>query len=117
MPDVPPVPVAPDSGTPLTVPTNAAAFVPDAGERRKGLSILSLVLGILGLLLSFVAIGGVLSLIAVVLGHISAVKQPWARPLWLTGLITGYLGIVISIIVVIAVVVLGSFATWFVQIL
>ncbi|MEP6478185.1 MAG: hypothetical protein ABJB03_02245 [Rhodoglobus sp.] len=117
MTEVPAVPTPPASGTPLTAPTGATAFVPDAGDHRKGLSIMSLVLGILGLLLSLVAVGGVLSLIAVVLGHISAVKQPWARPLWLTGLITGYLGIVVSIIVVIAAVVLGSMASWFLQIL
>jgi hypothetical protein len=115
MPDAPVPP--PEPSATVAPPATAMAFTPDYSHQPKGLSVLSLVIGILGLLLSLVVVGGVLSLVAVVLGHISAVRQPHAKGLWLTGLITGYLGIVISIIVVIVVAVLGSFATWFVQIL
>jgi hypothetical protein len=36
------------------------------------------------------------ALAAVIIGHIASRKQPWARGFWITGLITGYIGTVIS---------------------
>lgn len=60
-----------------------------------GLAIASLVLGILALLLSFVGLGILLGVLAVIFGAIS-VKQN--RGMGITGIITGSLGIVGSVI-------------------
>lgn len=55
----------------------------------QGLSIAALICGIAGLLgIPFV------SLAAIILGHIGQKNQPYAKGLWLTGLITGYVGLV-----------------------
>ena len=62
----------------------------------KGLSITSMVLGIVGLL-GF-GFGALLSIAAIVTGHMAQRSQPHAKGFWLTGLITGYIGLVIGVI-------------------
>lgn len=55
--------------------------------------------GIAGLVLTFMALGFLPALAAVIMGHMAQKKQPYARPFWLTGLITGYVGVAFSLIV------------------
>ena len=64
------------------------------------MSIVSFVLGIVGLLASIPGgLGLVLSVAAVVVGHLGQHRERVAgKPFWLTGLITGYVGIGLSLI-------------------
>lgn len=76
----------------------------------KGLAIASLVLGILGLVTSFFLFGGVLGLIAVILGIValSKIKKGEAdgKGMAIGGLVTGAIAILIALVIAIAV---GSF--------
>jgi len=54
--------------------------------------------GIASVMFAFFSVGLLPAIAAVVMGHIAQKKQPYARPLWLTGLITGYVAIGISVI-------------------
>ena len=54
----------------------------------QGLSIASMVCGIAGILFGIYP-----SIAAIIVGHIAQRQQPHARAFWLTGLITGYVGI------------------------
>ena len=54
-------------------------------QAPKGLSITSMVLGLAGLLL-----GPLLSVAAVITGHIAAKREPHGKGFWLTGIISGY---------------------------
>ena len=65
------------------------------------LSIISMILGILGLIIGFVGGGLLFSVGGVVLGHLGQSKEPVARGFWLTGLITGYVGILVNAVVII----------------
>ena len=65
------------------------------------LSIISMIVGILGVLIGFVGGGLLFSVGGVVLGHLGQRKEPAARGFWLTGLITGYAGILVNIVVII----------------
>lgn len=65
----------------------------------QGLSIASLICGIGGLLFTFVGFGFLPALAAVILGHIAQKRQPYAKGMWVTGLITGYIGISINSII------------------
>ena len=58
-----------------------------------------MVCGILGVLSSFALFGILPSIAAVITGHIAVRREPAARGFWLTGIITGYVGIVVSILV------------------
>ena len=48
--------------------------------------------------MSMFGVGFLVSAAAVVLGHIAAKRQRHAKVLWLTGLITGYVGIAASLV-------------------
>lgn len=62
----------------------------------QGISIAALITGIAGLIgVPFASIAGV------VLGHIGQKKQPWAKGFWLTGLITGYVGVAFWALIII----------------
>jgi hypothetical protein len=63
------------------------------------LSILSMIGGILGVLAGVVGSGLLFSVAGVVLGHIGQRKEPEAKGFWLTGLITGYVGVLLNLIV------------------
>ena len=64
------------------------------------LSLISMIVGILGVL-GFLSGWGILpALAAVVLGHLGQRKEKQAKALWLTGLITGYVGIALNLLVV-----------------
>jgi hypothetical protein len=72
--------------------------VPVVNTAPRGLSIASMVTGIVGLLFDFVGFGFLPSLAAVITGHLAQRREPASRAYWLTGLITGYVGIGISLI-------------------
>jgi hypothetical protein len=104
-PGQPSYPAAPaaGSGSPY-----AAPYQPGQGEApKKGLAITSMVLGIVSLVLSvplwfltfFVGIA------AVVTGILARKRNPGAKGFWITGLITGILGLLLSLIIGIFVIV------------
>jgi hypothetical protein len=117
MTDTPPVPPTPE--TPATPPAAAAPAGP-AGP-KQGLSLTSFILGIAGIVFSWVPILGFLaSLAAIILGFIGRKNEP-AAPKWmaLVGIILGFVAIVIGLIVVILWIVaivasasLGSYTTY-----
>ncbi|HSP74941.1 MAG TPA: hypothetical protein VLO31_01850, partial [Cryobacterium sp.] len=90
----------PAYGTPYSAPYGAPA------AKQPILSILALVAGIIGLLgvpIVFLPIvGGILGLFipaaAVVLGFLGKSKEPQARGFWLTGLITGFIGVGLALV-------------------
>lgn len=79
----------------------------------RGLSIASMVCGIVGLVLSFFMVGFLPALAAVILGHIGMKKEPTAKGFSLTGLITGYAGIALSLIVVLIALAAIFIPLWF----
>ena len=88
----PPAYAAPAYGTP------GAAYTPAAAGPPQGLALASMIVGIASVLLAFVSVGLLPAIAAVVLGHLAQRRQSYARPLWLTGLVTGYVGLGISLI-------------------
>jgi len=80
----------------------------------RGLSIASMVCGIVGLMLSFFAFGFLPALAAVILGHIGIKKEPTAKGFSITGLITGYVGIALSLVVVLIALAAIFIPLWFV---
>lgn len=78
---------APNLSVYATTPTSAG----------KGLSLASLILGCSGLVLTVFYLGLFPAIAAVILGHIARRRQPASQALWLTGLITGYLALAISV--------------------
>ena len=63
----------------------------------RGLSITSMVLGIVGLVGLFLG-GGLLSIGAVIFGHIGLKKEPAGRGMAIAGVVTGYVGIGVGIL-------------------
>ena len=86
-----PAPIA----APYVPPVAAAPRQPQA---PRGLALTSMILGIGGLVLSFFGVGFFVVVAAVVTGHIASRRQRHAKPLWLTGIIAGYVGIGFSAI-------------------
>jgi len=76
-------------------PYNYGPYVP---QPPQGLSIVSMVLGIVGLLLSFGGAGFLLNVAAVITGHMATRRQPYAKGFWLTGIVTGYVGLAFSLL-------------------
>jgi hypothetical protein len=65
----------------------------------RGLAIASMVTGIVGVFFSlFEGFGFLSSLAAVITGHLARKRQPYARGMWMTGLICGYIGLAFSLI-------------------
>ena len=73
-------------------PYNYGPYVP---QPPKGLSITSMILGIAGLVFAFFPA----NVAAVITGHMASKSQPYAKPFWLTGIITGYVGLGVSLLV------------------
>ncbi|CAM5371250.1 DUF4190 domain-containing protein [Leifsonia shinshuensis] len=85
-------------------PGYAQPYAAAPATKSPILSILSLVGGILGVILNFVyGIGFLFAVAAIVLGFIGRNKEPQARGFWLTGIILGFVGVAIAIVVWIAV--------------
>jgi hypothetical protein len=76
----------------------------------QGLSITSMILGISGLVLLLFGIGLLPSIAAVITGHLAKRSQPHARGMWITGLITGYIGIGLAILGIVVLVAFFLFA-------
>ncbi len=110
----PPGYVQPD---PYATPAPAYAPAPQPGYQyayqpapAKGLAITSMVLGIVAILTSFCWFLGLVSgIVAVITGHLAIRRQPHARGFAIAGLVTGYAGAAISLIVGIFAIV---FAVW-----
>jgi len=82
---------------------------PAAGD-AKGLSIASMVTGIVSLVLLFFYLGWLTGIAAVIFGHIAMKKEPAGKGMALAGLITGYCAIGLSLIfLVFAVLFFGFF--------
>ncbi len=62
------------------------------------LSVLSLVFGVIGLVLSLFLIGLLPAIAGVILGHVAIKREPHARGMAVAGLVTGYVGIAISVL-------------------
>ncbi|HEV7185668.1 MAG TPA: hypothetical protein VGN33_14325 [Leifsonia sp.] len=87
---------APAYGQPA--PGYAQPYAPPA--KSQTLSILSMVGGIIGIVLGWVyGIGFPFGVAAVILGFIAKRKEPTAKGLWLTGIITGFASIAFSLII------------------
>ena len=76
---------------------------PTSSAPRNGLGVAALVLGILGLVLSFVIVGGVLGLVAVVLGIVGLIRVRRGAAnnsgMAIAGIITGVLAILVAVVV------------------
>lgn len=71
---------------------------PERASSPNGLAIASMVCGIAGIFLSLALFGLFPAIAAVITGHMAQRRQPAAKPFWLTGLITGYVGIALAIL-------------------
>jgi hypothetical protein len=103
-------------------PPPATPYVPAGGaapQRSPLLSILALVAGILGLIFAIFFwwipfVGAIIALLVsaagVVLGHLGQRRERSARGFWLTGLITGYIGVGLSLLALIGWIALAIFA-------
>ena len=104
--------------TPSSDPYAAPAAAPYTGAptgapaKSPILSILSLVGGGLGFLLGFFGWGLLFSIAGVVLGHLGRKREPNGKGLALAGLITGYVGIALNVIIlaiaIIAIIAVGA---------
>lgn len=99
-------------GTGYAAPAAYGAPGAYAAPPANGLSITSMITGIVGVLSSFFGLGLLPSIAAVITGHMGQKRQPYAKAFWLTGIITGYVGLGITILtaVVFLVALIGSLA-------
>jgi hypothetical protein len=103
-----PQPQQPGQGQPAygQQPYSPAGYPGYVPQPPRGLSITSMVLGIVGLLGSFVYGFGLFPAIAAVItGFIARKRQPHGRAFWLTGLITGWVAIAISTVWIIIIII------------
>ncbi|MCU1425960.1 MAG: hypothetical protein JWM51_2251 [Microbacteriaceae bacterium] len=73
-------------------------YTPAVAGPPRGISVASMICGIAGVVIAVFWMGLLPAVAAVVLGHMGQRKQPYARPFWLTGIITGYVGVAIGLI-------------------
>jgi Domain of unknown function (DUF4190) len=75
----------------------------------RGLAIASMVLGIVGVFFSLgYGFGLFPSIAAVITGHLARKRQPYARGMWLAGLICGYIGIGIALLWIVGLIIFFS---------
>ena len=106
MPPPPPAPYAAAqpvaapyaAAQPTAAPSAAQPYAAAPAGPASTLSIISLIGGIVGLLLSFVGFGLLPALAGVILGHLGLKREPHARGMAIAGLVTGYIGLAISIL-------------------
>jgi hypothetical protein len=79
-------------------PYGQPGYTPQPAGPAQGLSIASMILGIGGLVLSLFGVGLLAAIAAVITGHMAQKRQPWAKAFWMTGIITGYVGLAISVV-------------------
>lgn len=99
-----PLPPSPVAVTPLPAPPAPYGAAPSTpygvgpAKPQTTLSLLSMIFGIVGLALSCCyGGGGLFAAAGVVLGHIARRKREPAQGMSLTGLVTGYIGVSISL--------------------
>jgi hypothetical protein len=91
-------PPPPGYGAPSYAPAYQAGYY-GAPQPPKGLAIASLVTGIGGVFFSlFYGLGLFPSIAAIITGHLSRKRQPYAKGFWIAGLVTGYVGLLLSLI-------------------
>jgi hypothetical protein len=88
---------SPPAGSPQPYGQQPYAYQPYQAGPPTGLSIASMVLGIAGIFFFF----GLVSIAAIITGHLAQRSQPHARGFWLTGLITGYVGLGLGLLVIV----------------
>jgi len=87
--------------------TDATQSNASAGsDKFPVLGVIAMISGILGIVIGIFGWGLLLSIAGIVLGHIAFSRERAAKGFWLTGLITGYIGVLINIIVLVGVFVL-----------
>src|SRR5690606_15934691 len=97
-PPVTPPPASPYGQPPVTPPP--ASSQPAGAKPPTSLSLLSMIGGIVGLVLACCFGSGILfSIAAIVLGHLAGTREPAGKGMAKTGLITGYIGAALSILV------------------
>lgn len=95
-PDRPNPYAAPPAVTPPGATPSPYAGAPVA--QPATLSVLSLVFGVIGLVLSLFLVGLLPAIAAVILGHLALKREPHARGMAVGGLVTGYVGVAISVL-------------------
>lgn len=106
--ETPATPPAPPAATPPPAPYAAPyAAAPAAAGPKQGLSLTSFILGLGGLVLSWIPFfGPLVSIAAVILGFIGKAKEPGApKWMWIVGLITGFVGILLGILFIVILVI------------
>ncbi len=89
-------PAAPAAPAPAVAYDPSYAGAPAAPTAT--LSVLSLVFGIMGLVLGFFLLGMLPAIAGVILGHLALKREPHGRGMAVAGLVTGYIGLAISIL-------------------
>ena len=97
-------PPAPAAATPPATPYTA----PAGAAPKQGLSLTSFILGLAGLVFSWVPFFGFLvALAAVILGFIAKGKEPQApKWMWIVGVVAGFVGILLGILFIVLFIVL-----------
>ncbi|WP_082845218.1 DUF4190 domain-containing protein, partial [Rathayibacter tanaceti] len=114
---LPPAPAPPSNAAPPYPAASAHTFPPGsvgspAPVVPRTLSLVGMILGIVGLVVSIFAwgFGFILSAPAVVLGFLGRRREPGARGLALTAIITGVVGILVSLVYLAITIVVFSIA-------
>ena len=110
----PPAPPAPPTVDPYAPAAPYASAYPTgqygAPQPPKGLAIAALITGIAGVFFSlFYGFGFLPSLAAVITGHLARKRQPYARGMWLAGLICGYTGLGIALLWIVGIIIFVVF--------
>jgi hypothetical protein len=109
-PPPPPPPYAPAAYAPTAYSPAYSGGYYGAPQPPKGLAIASLVTGIAGAFFSlFYGLGLFPSIAAVITGHLARKRQPYARGFWIAGLITGYVGLGISVLWIVGIIIFFVF--------
>ena len=104
-----PMPPAPAYGAPTPPAYGAPAagsYTGAPGAKKQVMSIIAMIAGILGVLgsgIAFIPVAGTIMgllfpVAAVVLGFLGKKKEPLAKGFWMTGIITGFIGVVLVIV-------------------
>lgn len=91
----------PDTTNASAAPT---AYASTTDGPTQTYAVVSMVLGIAGLFFGFL-----LSIPAVIFGHLAQRREPEAKAFWLTGILTGYVGIAIGLLVIAALILYFAF--------
>lgn len=96
----------------IPTPPPASPYVAPAAGPKQGLSLTSFILGLAGLVFSWVPILGFLSSVAaIVLGFIGKSKEPAApKWMWLVGIIAGFVAVALSILFIVLIIILPLIA-------